>query len=239
MSIEAKIRIAAIFPSEDSAKIATSVLKKSLNKNDHELAKALNALNPIENQENYQDEHINVEEIKRKNCTLTINSYTYTSEQPTWFAKSLAQLGAERIHIVGNWDGHVQNYYFLEGEKVQKKVFVGEPTQKIWSEKDIEINKGLFLPDGRVTVKAKLVSTWVVGDIYENIGMKFVTTSGDEFFYKGRGRLLETLWNSKTEKFDTSMTIEFSAVFEREMHEKSYASFAKRPTKIVKISEST
>ena len=64
MSIEAKIRITAIFPSEDSAKIATSVLKKSLNKNDHELAKALNALNPIENQENYQDEHINVEEIK-------------------------------------------------------------------------------------------------------------------------------------------------------------------------------
>ena len=111
MSIEAKIRIAAIFPSEDSAKIATSVLKKSLNKNDHELAKALNALNPIENQENYQDEHINVEEIKRKNCTLTINSYTYTSEQPTWFVKSLAQLGAERIHIVGSWDGHVQNYY--------------------------------------------------------------------------------------------------------------------------------
>lgn len=239
MSIEARVRVTATFPSEDSAKNATSELKKSLKNNDHELAKALNALNPIENQGNYHDDHINVEEIKRKNCALTINSYTYTSEQPTWFAKSLAKLGAERIHIIGNWDGHVQNYYFLEGEKVQKKVFTGEPPQKILSAKDIEINKGLFLPDGRVTVRAKLISTWVVGDIYENIGMKFITTSGDEFFYKGRGQLVDTLWNSKTEKFDTSITIEFSAVFERETHEKNYASFAKRPTKIVKISDQT
>lgn len=105
------------------------------------------------------------------------------------------------------------------------------------SEKDIEINKGLFLPDGRVTVKAKLVSTWAVGDIYESIGMKFIIACGDEIFYRGRGQLLDVLWNSKTEKFDTSTTIEFSAVFERESHENNYASFVKRPTKIVKISD--
>lgn len=239
MSIEARVRITATFPSEDSAKNATSELKKSLKKNDHELAKALNSLNSIENQESYHDEHINVEEVKRKNCALTISSYTYTSEQPTWFAKSLAKLGAEKIHIIGNWDGHVQNYYFLKGEKVQKKIFTGEPPKKVLSEKDIEINKGLFLPDGRVTVKAKLVSTWAVGDIYESIGMKFITVSGDEFFYKGRGQLLDALWNSNAEKFDTSITIEFSAVFERETHEKNYASFAKRPTKVVNISNQT
>jgi hypothetical protein len=156
-----------------------------------------------------------------------------------WFAQSLAKLGAEKIHIIGNADGHVQNYYFLKGEKVQKKLFAGDPPAKALSEKDIEINKGLFLPDKRVTVKAKLVSTWAVGDIYESIGMEFITENGDEFFYKGRGQLLDILWNSKTEKFDTSITIEFSAVFERETHDNNYASFAKRPTKIVKISEQT
>ena len=239
MSIEARLRVAATFPSEDSAKTATSELKNSLKKNNHELAKALNALNPIENQENYQNEHINVEEVKTKNCTLTISSYTYTSEQPTWFVESLAKLGAERIHITGNWDGHIQHYYFLGSQKVQKKIFAGEPPKKALSEKDMEINKGLFLPDGRVTVNAKLVSTWVVGDIYESIGLKFVTANGDEFFYKGRGQLPDALWDSKTEEFDTSISVEFSAVFERETHENNYASFAKRPTKIVKTADRT
>lgn len=235
MSIEARVRVTATFVDEKIASQAELELNNFLIENDHELAQALNAIYPVANQIDYKDELINVEKIKRNSCKLTIDSYTYTSEHPVWFVKSLAKLGAEKVHIIGNWDGNVQNYYFLNGIKVQKKKFFGESPEKSLSAENVEIVNGLFLPNGRVKVRAKLISTWAVGDIYESTGMEFKTLEGDVFFYKGRGVILDVLWNSKMEEFDTSVVIEFSAVFEVEKKGGQYASFAKRPTKVVQV----
>jgi hypothetical protein len=66
MSIEAIISIRATFPQDETAKRATSELKRSLKKNNHELASSLDALNPIVNQFDYKDENIDVEDISRK-----------------------------------------------------------------------------------------------------------------------------------------------------------------------------
>lgn len=235
MSIEARVRVIATFVDEKIASQAELELKNSLIENDHELAQALNAIYPVANQIDYKDELINVEKMERNSCKLTIDSYTYTSEHPVWFVKSLAKLGAEKIHIIGSWDGNIQNYYFLSGSKVPKKKFFGESPENSLSAKNFEIGNGLFLPNGRVKVRARLISNWAVGDIYESTGMEFKTLEGDVFFYKGRGVILDVLWNSTTEEFDTSVVIEFSAVFEVEKKGGQYASFAKRPTKVVQI----
>ena len=232
MSIEARVSIRATFPDDEKAKQATSDLKKSLKKNEHELASALDALNPVASQEAYKEDTIHVEDIGRKKSVLSISSYTYTSEEPIWFAKSLAELGAERIFIRGQWDGHGRNYYFLNGEEVPKKKFDGDKPKKPLSAKDIEINKGLFLPEGRVSVKAKLVSTWSVGDIYESTGMEFQMLDGTTFYHKGKGQLVELLFDYEKLEFDTTVVVEFSAAFERGKHENEFVSFAKRPTKI-------
>ena len=233
MSIEARISISATFPDDDSAKDATSKLKKSLKISQHELASALNALNPIENQSDYVDDTINVEDISRKKNILSIYAYTYTSEEPIWFAKSIYELGANKVFIRGQWDGHGRNYYFLNGEKVSKKIYDGDKPKKPLSAKDIEINRNLFLPEGRVTVRARLLSTWSVGDIYESTGIEFEALDGTKFYHQGKGQLVDALYNFDKGEFDTMIEVEFSASFERGKLEDKYVSFAKRPTKIV------
>jgi hypothetical protein len=233
MSIEARVSVKATFPDDEKAKEATSELKKALKKNDHELASALDSLNPIENQSEYASDTINVEDISRKKNVLSIFSYTYTSEEPTWFSRSLYELGAQKIYIRGVWDGHGRNYYYIDGDQVTKKKFEGDKPKKPLSAKDIEINKNLFLPDERATVKAKLISTWSVGDIWESVGFKFETLDGVIFYHQGRGKIMELLWNDKNEDFDKEVTVEFSAAFERGRLEGEYVSFAKRPTKII------
>ncbi len=235
MSIETHVNISATFSNDEAAKQATSELKKSLKKNQHELATSLDALNSIENQNRYKDDTINVEDLSRKKSVLSIYSYTYTSEEPIWFAKSLSLLGANKIFIRVMSDGHGRNHYFLGGEKVSKKVFDGEKKKKPLSAKDIEINKSLFLPDGRVSVQAKLISSWSVGDIYESTGIEFKTIDGITFYHQGSGQLVDIFWDSEKREFDTSITVEFSAAFERGKIEDDYVSFAKRPTKITVI----
>jgi hypothetical protein len=227
MSIEVHIAIKATFTDEDKSKSATSELKKSLKKNDHELASALDSLNPIENQSDYKDETINVEEVSRKKALLSIYAYTYTSEEPIWFAKSLHELGATKIFIRGLWDGHGRNFYFLDGKKVAKQVYDGDKPKKKLSAKDIEINKNLFLPEGRVHVKATLVNHWQVGDIYESVLIEFVTDEGNTFFHKATGQLKQMSYEGSSNK------CEFTAAFERGKNEGEFVSFAKRPTKVV------
>jgi hypothetical protein len=227
MSIEARITIRAAFANADLAKQATSQLEKALKTNEYELASALDSLNPVENQAAYEDATINVEEISRKKENLTIYSYTYTKEEPTWFANSLYQLGANKIYIRGQWDEHGRSYYFQDGKKVSKKVYDGDKQKKPLSDKDIEINKNLFLPDGRVHVKVSLVNSWPVGDIYESVMMEFVTDDGHTFYHKATGKLKELTYAGSHKE------CEFSAEFERGRLNGEYVSLAKRPTKLM------
>ncbi len=233
MSIEARVSVTARFSSEEVAKSATSQLKKSLKTSQYELASALHNLNPIDNQDDYDGIEINVEQINRKKGVLSISSYTYKKEDPIWFAKSLYELGANRIFIRGQWDGYGRNYYFLDGVQVSKKKYDGDKPKKPLSKEDKEINKGLFLPEGRVAVKAQLTSSWSVGDIYESTGLAFKTVDGLVFYHQGKGQLVEALYDSGKGEFRIGDDIEFNAAFERGMLDGKYVSFAKRPTKII------
>lgn len=235
MSIEARITVSASFPDDAIAKEATSQLKKSLKKNQHELASALDALNSIPNQSAYENDTINVEEASRKKNILTIYSYTYTKEEPIWFAKSLYELGANKIFIRGVWDGHGRNFYFIDGEQVPKKTYDGDKPKK-----------------PRITIRAKLISTWSVGDIYESTGLELETSDGEILYHIGKGQLVSAFYNYDQNEYDTTKEVEFSAAIERgkldgeylspsskfstaiESGESKvkYVSFVKRPTKI-------
>ena len=239
MSIEARISITATFTDEETAKAATSELKKSLKKNNDELSSSLDTLHPIENYIDYKNDSINVESINRKSNVLSISSYTYSSVEPVWFAKSLSQLGAIKIFVRGQWDGVGRNFYFMDGSKVSKKIFDGDKPKNELSEKDIEINKSLFLPEGRVSVKVQLISAWAAGDIYESMILKLKTTCENTIYYKGTGQIVDIFWASDREEFNTSLVVEFSTVLERGKIENEFVSFAKRPTKINVLANST
>ena len=110
---------------------------------------------------------------------------------------------------------------------VPKKKYEGEKPKKALSAKDIEINKNLFLPEGRVHVNATLVDQWDIGDIYESILMEFVTNDGNVFFHKATGQLKQLAYEG------SEKNCEFSAAFERGKHNGEHVSFAKRPSKVI------
>ena len=89
------------------------------------------------------------------------------------------------------------------------------------------MKNNLFLPEGRVTVMATLVSHWLIEDIWDNVGMEFITDKGDTFYYKGTGKLTG-MTSPKSHR-----ACEFSATFEKGELDGKKVSFAKRPTKIV------
>lgn len=198
MSIEARIIVNASFPDDAVAKKATSQLKKSLKNNQDDLAGSLNVLNSIPNQSSYENDIINVEEISRKKNVLTINSYTYTKEDPVWFAKSISELGANKIFIRGVWGGHGRNFYFIDGEKVSKNKYDGDKPKQ-----------------PRVLIKARLISTWAVGDIFESTGLQLETLAGEKLYHIGKGQLVSAFYDYEKDKYDTTIEVEFSASIER------------------------
>jgi hypothetical protein len=226
MSIEAQILIKATFLDDNEAKLASQKLDDSLKATELELATALDSLNSIPNIKEYEREALYVDDLARQKSILSISAYSYTSENPIWFAESLYELGAIRLHIQAHWDGHVRNYCFVNGKRVQKKSRKDDKTKVTLSEKDIEINKRLFLPEGRVPIKAELVKRWDVCDLYESVMMEFITEDGDKFYHKSTGKLKELSYKN------IAFLYEFTAVFERGKHKGEYVSFAKRPTKI-------
>jgi hypothetical protein len=127
----------------------------------------------------------------------------------------------------------VRNYYFLNGKGVPRKEYVGEKPRKRLSEKDVEINKNLFLPKGRVHVKAKVTNHWQVGDIYESVLLEFETDDGNRFYHKTTGQLKQLSFEGPSNQ------CEFSAAFERGKLEGEYVSYAKRPSKVKIIEPST
>ena len=137
-------------------------------------------------------------------------------EEPVWFARSIYELGAIKVLIRGVWDGHGRNYYFLNGEKVSKKKYDGDKPKK-----------------PRVSVKARLISTWSVGDIYESTGLVLETSDGTRLYHVGKGQLVDAFYDFDKGEFNTTIDVEFSASLERGELDGEYVSYAKRPSKIV------
>ncbi len=226
MSTEVWVIIKATFSTTEAAETAASQLKRSLAEQGGELTQALNTLQATAQPPSGPEESLTIEHVERKKNVLSIAGYTYTSEPPVWFTAALHPLGAQKIHIRDQWDEGGSHYYFLEGQRVSKRKFEGDKPKRPLSARDIEINKNLFLPEGRVHIKATLTQHWPVGDIYESILLEFMSDDNQRFYHKATGRLKQITYEG------SPTTCEFSAIFERGKHDGQYVSFAKRPTKI-------
>jgi hypothetical protein len=238
MSLEASFNIKVIFPDEEKSKNFSIQLRKALKSHNQELASALDFLvyQKCQCENSYEDCSINVEDLTKKKNIVNIYAYSYTSEDPVWFIPSITSFGATQIHIRGDYDCQIRNFYFRDGKKVTKKKYVGEKPAKSLTQEDIEINKSLFLPKGRTTISATLTSTWELGDIYERSGLEFRTDNGEVFYHIGNGELINTVYMSKG-YFDVGIVVRFTASFERGKLDGEFVSFAKRPSKISVVFE--
>ena len=216
--------VRASFEEREVASAARKQITEILEANNNEITRAFNAIQSIPEYEALG--RLTFEDMTLKNGNLALYAYSGRIEPPTWIADTLTHLGAKKVYIRTQYDEGGNNYYFLDGKRVSKKTYEGDTPEKRLTAKDIEINKNLFLPEGRVRVKATLVSHWEVGDMYESLGMQFQTEDGHTFYHKGTGKLTQLA--SQT----LSNTCEFSAVFERGKLDGEYVSFAKRPSKI-------
>ena len=216
--------VRASFEAREVASAARKQITSTLEVHNYELISAFNAILPIPDYEAYGS--LSYEDMTLKNGNLALYAYSGRIEPPLWIADTLTHLGAKKVYIRTQYDEGGNNYYFLDGKCVSKKTYDGDKPEKRLTAKDIEINKNLFLPEGRVRVKATLVSHWEVGDMYESLGMQFETEEGHTFYHKGTGKLTQLASDT------LSNTCEFSAVFERGKLDGEYVSFAKRPSKI-------
>ena len=216
--------IRAAFEERELASSARKQINNALKAADDELTSAFNAIHPIPDHEAYGN--LTFEDMTLKSGNLALYAYSGRIEPPMWIADTLTHLGAKKVYIRMQYDEGGTNYYFLHGKRVSKKTYDSDKPDKTLSAKDLEINKNLFLPEGRIRVKATLIAHWEMGDMYESLGMQFETEDGHTFYHKGTGKLTQLVSNT------LSNTCEFSAVFERGKLDGEYVSFAKRPSKI-------
>lgn len=221
---EVNVSIEAEIKSDSKAKLFVKNLKASAKNNEYDFYNSINSLSDISKEKEYQE--LNIEEISRSKNLVYITAYSGRSSSIAWLGESISKLGATKIYMKESWDEGSFNYYYLNGESVCKKSFDGKEVKKL-SQEDIEINKKLFLPEGRVKVTATL-------EAYENISggkgsnllMEFLTSRKEKFYYSGAGELTDLI----SDNYD-SLT-EFNASFERGMLNGEYVSFAKRPSDI-------
>ena len=222
---EVYVTITMTCESEDAAKKLSIELDAASEKQDHDLTRTIHSLSPIEDHDMYAE--LSIEEIKQEAQQVTIYSYTGQTEPAHWFAGALHSLGAQKIFIREQWDEGGSSYYFLDGKKVDKKTFEGD---QALSETDPKINDGLFLPEGRATVVATLISYFdLENDPWERTVLEFKTDDGYTFYYMGKGKL-QNLTRGTSEK-----RCQFDALFESGQLNGKSVSLAKRPTQIQRL----
>ena len=221
---EINISVEAELKNDSEAKSFVKKLKTAAKDSQYDFYKSLNNICSMLNDTEYDE--VNIDDISRTSNCAYISLYSGRISSVSWIALALSKLGAKKVYMKELWDEGSLNHYFLNGESVCKNAYEGKEVKKL-SPEDIEINKKLFLPEGRVKVRATLES---YEDISKGKGnkllMEFLTSRNNKFYYSGGGELTELV----SEDYD-SLT-EFTATFERGKLNGEYVSFAKRPTGI-------
>ena len=223
--MEVLVTVKSTFPNEDRARDFEKKLKASARRHKDDLGTSMAELAPLQ-----VIDEIVIERVSRKRSIVRIDAYSGRIDPPIWFVHALCELGAERIDIREQYDEGGQNYYFVGDKRTSRAKYneAGRADRPL-SPKERESRKGLFLPEGRVKVKAKLIeSYWDEGNYGEFCVMKLETEDGKPFVYRGNS---ETLTKMTFDEFDD--TCEFTATFEYGKLEGKPVSFAKRPSKVV------
>ncbi|WP_413664628.1 tetratricopeptide repeat protein [Microbulbifer sp. CNSA002] len=211
------------YSNTDDASLASKKIRKLLNESHQDLNSALYKLEAF-NDKNLENE-ITVESLQRTKSNINISAYSGRIDSPVWLIKSIALTGCEYISLREQWDDGGQTHYFIKDRKVSKKVYDEESY-----EGDIAGDtEGLYLPEGRVRIKAKLLeSDWIDSDFGTICYMKFMSEDGHTIYYKGTSEKL-----ALTALDDYEDNVEFDCSIERELVGSIFIARIKRPTNIL------
>jgi hypothetical protein len=170
---------------------------------------------------------INIEDIEHDENSIYISAYGSRSSRPSpSLAIKFHELGCPHSYIRSSYDEGSESIYFLGAKRVSFDQFASATQSTEYK----EIEDSLYLPTGRVRVRATLIEfNRDEGDFGEFYLMKFQTDEGVEFYYKENSKQLVLLTQDEYESECT-----FTASFEKgylSLKGPPY-SFAKRPSKI-------
>ena len=220
---ETSIKLRVQFREEAVAQQVLESLVSAASAHGHELSAALASITPVDALEPGQT--IDIERIERIDATLEIAGYAGRIDPPLWLTPCLVHLGATRTVLSEAGDEGGAQYHFIGLKRVSRKAF--EASAAMMAKSPLQPTPDLFLPEGRVSVKAKLLShEWKESRFERYCVMKMQAEDGRLFIYKGTSALTAMTAD------DHEKTCTFSAVFEPGEYDGQCVAFAQRPTKV-------
>lgn len=220
---ETTITLRMQFSDESLAQGFLDALTAAADRHDHELSASLASLTPLSDYP--PDQTIDIEQLSRDKLTVIVSGYSGRIDPPFWLIPGVAQLGANRTVLSEARDDGAMRFFFIGTKKVSKKVF--EASAALMPQPPLQAGPDVFFPEGRVVVKARLLSyEWKESMFEVFCVMRMQAEDGRFFIYKGSAGL-----TTMTED-DYEKTCTFSATFELGKYGGEIVAFARRPTKI-------
>lgn len=220
---ETTIDLRVQFSDEAQAQQVLEAISHAAEAHGHELAASLAALAPVGDHDPQQG--IDIERLGREDSTLVVAGYAGRIDPPLWLVPGLVHLGATRTVLSESRDEGGQRHYFIGPKKVSQKAF--EASAALMPKPPLKAGAELFLPEGRVTVKATLLGHEWKESLFERFCvMRMQAEDGRLFLYKGASGLTAMTAD------DHEKTCTFSATFELGEYEGETVAFARRPSKI-------
>ncbi|QRY77242.1 hypothetical protein JVX91_16665 [Pseudomonas sp. PDNC002] len=220
---ETAITLRVQFRDEARAQHVLGSLAEAAGNHGHELSASLAALAPVGS--HGPEQTIDIEHMERQDTALVIRAYAGRIETPLWLIPGLVELGATRTVLSESRDDGGMHYHFIGAKKVSKKAF--EASAALMPKPPLQASPDLFLPEGRVVVKATLISHEWKESMFERFCvMRMQAEDGRHFLYKGSAGLTDMTAD------DHVKTCTFSATFELGEYDGKTVAFARRPTRI-------
>lgn len=218
---ETSINLRVQFREESVALQALETLVTAATAHGHDLSAALASITP----QSGAGQAIDIERLEREGAFLAIAGYAGRIDPPLWLIPALVHLGATRTVLSESADDGGTQYHFIGLKKVSRKAF--ETSAALMAKPPLPPSTDLFLPEGRVSVKATLLShEWKESRFERYCVMRMQAEDGRHFIYKGASALTAMTAD------DQEKTCTFSAVFELGEYDGQCVSFAQRPTKV-------
>lgn len=220
---ETTITLRAQFRDEVQAQQVLDAFTTAAEAHGHELTASLASLAPVGAHDPQQG--IDIERLGREDSTLLVAGYAGRIDPPLWLVPGLVHLGATRTVLSESRDEGGQRHHFIGLKRVSQKAF--EASAALMPKPPLKAGAELFLPEGRVTVKATLLShAWKESQFERFCVMRMQAEDGRLFLYKGASGLTAMTAD------DHEKTCTFSATFELGEYEGETVAFARRPTKL-------
>jgi len=223
-----RLDIELTFDDDGSAKEFAVAFKRTLKKNVYFLELTVYAMlgTEVEDRDWYLDHGYIVKGTKRSKNKFSIQAMNKKpNDDLKELARIISKLGAARtklLEVRGNGKGdevYMHGHQFVERSEYEKK--------ELGHSADELEGSDMFLPDGRVEVEAKLLSFKSDSDKGYVILMRFETSEGKKFSYRGSSEVFGDLLEA-----GCGSICRFWAGFELKKYKGKFTSMALRPSRL-------